>query len=352
EVHMGTAHEAPNYLQKKVAGIQVHYLPVAYRQSMGLASRGRAFRGYVEAVLRWATTQSELPDRVYATSTPLTVGYLAYRLKQRYDIPYHFEVRDLWPDVPLQMLPALKLLAPIFRFWERHIYRHAEGVVALSSPMAETVQRRAPKVPVTLIPNMADPELFHPRVADAAWRKRWGIPVGHRVIAYTGSLGQANAPTTVLNFMELTHKAKLPIHWVLLGEGSYWEEVQEKAPENTSFFSLSSKADVAFLLGGADFALISFLENIPVLGSNSPNKLFDALASGCVILTNREGWYSQEVERAQAGKMVNKSTLILLLTEYLKNYQLLESTQEKSVEMGARFALQEWIPRWKKFINA
>lgn len=40
-------------------------------------------------------------DLVYATSTPLTVGYIAMALKKSKMWPYVFEVRDLWTEFPI-----------------------------------------------------------------------------------------------------------------------------------------------------------------------------------------------------------------------------------------------------------
>ena len=40
-------------------------------------------------------------DICYATSTPLTIGLSALKIKKELGIPYYFEVRDLWPEAPV-----------------------------------------------------------------------------------------------------------------------------------------------------------------------------------------------------------------------------------------------------------
>ena len=42
-------------------------------------------------------------DLIYATSTPLTVAIPALLLKLFLGKKYLFEVRDLWPEVPIQL---------------------------------------------------------------------------------------------------------------------------------------------------------------------------------------------------------------------------------------------------------
>ncbi len=42
-------------------------------------------------------------DLIIATSTPLTLGIPALILKKFRKTPFLFEVRGLWPEVPIQM---------------------------------------------------------------------------------------------------------------------------------------------------------------------------------------------------------------------------------------------------------
>ena len=345
QVHVVTAHNQTEYLRRQISPhLVVHYLPVAYRQAMGMATRGKAFTGYVRAVLQWAAQQSATPDGIYATSTPLTVGYLAYRLHRRYQIPYVFEVRDLWPDVPFQLAPALRLMSPGLRYWERRIYRHARGIVALSPPMATAIQKRT-QTPTTVIPNFADRTLFRPEAPGPAWRERWQVPEGKLCIAYTGSIGLANAPSTLVAAVV----ASPTVHWVILGEGSHWAAVKAAlldAP-NVSFHPFDTKAEVADLLNSADAAWVSFLEKPQVLGTNSPNKFFEALASGCAVLTNRPGWYTDLIEDAGAGTGVTPEGLPVLLQQWAENPQRLKENQSAartlSEQFDANLLTQKWL---------
>ena len=66
-------------------------------------------------------------DLVISSSTPLSVGLPALLIKLLRGTPYVFEVRDLWPEVPIQM-GGLK--NPIFRWFakafEKIVYTHIE----------------------------------------------------------------------------------------------------------------------------------------------------------------------------------------------------------------------------------
>ncbi len=104
-------------------------------------------------------------DLVIATSTPLTVGFPALVLKKIKRIPYVFEVRDLWPEVPIQM-GALKnrFLIGLARWFERSVYKNAKHIIALSPGMRDGVlDQKINKEKVSMIPNMSKIDAFWPR---------------------------------------------------------------------------------------------------------------------------------------------------------------------------------------------
>ena len=117
---------------KVVDGIKVIYLKVPYDNSMGFYKRLWSFLIFIFRCSFVALKQKEV-DLVIATSTPLTIGFPALLLRYTKGIQYLFEVRDLWPEVPIQMgglrSPLLKKLSVDF---ERLIYKKAKHIVALS----------------------------------------------------------------------------------------------------------------------------------------------------------------------------------------------------------------------------
>ena len=56
------------------------------------------------------------PDVVFATHTPLTIGLAGAALAGHFNVPFVFEVRDLWPDALIN-LGALK--NPAIIWWLR-----------------------------------------------------------------------------------------------------------------------------------------------------------------------------------------------------------------------------------------
>ena len=96
-----------------IDGIKVIYVKEDYDQNMSITRRLKAFVKFMYKSSMIGMQQKNI-DLVIATSTPLTIGIPALVLKWFKKIPYIFEVRDLWPEVPIQM-GAIKNKWIIFR---------------------------------------------------------------------------------------------------------------------------------------------------------------------------------------------------------------------------------------------
>ena len=145
-VRMVTAGEGTS----TVDGIDVVGVPGAYSDYMSATAAtdrdrmlafGRFAAGATAAALR-----GPRPDVIYATSPPLTIALPALAAAARWRAPLVFEVRDLWPEAPIQMgalaNPRLQRQA---RSLERQAYRRARRVIALSPGIRDGViaRRRA-----------------------------------------------------------------------------------------------------------------------------------------------------------------------------------------------------------------
>jgi glycosyltransferase involved in cell wall biosynthesis len=303
EVEMITAHDQLNYDQRWIEGIKVHYLPVPYEQKFGFLKRTWAFLKFVrqcKSLLEKLTR----PDLLYITSTPLTTGIIGLWAKKRKAIPYVFEVRDLWPEAPIQV-GALQ--NPIFIQWlkrlEKRIYNQALSLVALSPGIASQIKQVCPNVEVALIPNFSDLTRFFPQ------EKPSQIPYNldlraNLTIAYTGALGLVNAVEELLDLAQLAQERGKEWNFLIMGEGSHLDSLQQKAKDlnlkYVRFLPFGNKEKVNEVLSLADFAWISFA-HYPVLKTNSPNKFFDALASGKAILVNHKGWVHDLVKTHDLG---------------------------------------------------
>jgi len=128
-----------NIVIKIVDGIKVVYIKSNYNQIMSISKRIYSFLSFMIKASFYAFREKSI-DLVFATSTPLTVGFPALFLKKIKKIPYIFEVRDLWPEVPIQMGGLKnKLLQKLAILFEKTIYKNAKYIIALSPGMYDGV---------------------------------------------------------------------------------------------------------------------------------------------------------------------------------------------------------------------
>ena len=100
--------------KRNIDGIEVVYVDnPAYNNYMSAPKKVWAFCAFIFNAIKAAKKEKDV-DIVFATSTPLTVGAIALRLKARKKWKYVFEVRDLWPEFPIE-IGAIKNKAAICR---------------------------------------------------------------------------------------------------------------------------------------------------------------------------------------------------------------------------------------------
>ncbi|WP_249929051.1 glycosyltransferase family 4 protein [Ectopseudomonas oleovorans] len=319
EVHMVTswreADGRTQWFQTQEDGIVVHWLPVAYSNHMSYSQRIRAFFRFA---LRAAQKAVSLRgDIVFATSTPLTIALPAVFAARRNSLPMVFEVRDLWPELPIAMgalrNPVLRWVA---RRLERWAYRHSESVVALSPGMRDGVVAAGyASGRVAVIPNSADNDFFQSTSASGArvfrQQRTW---LGERpLLVYTGTFGRINGVSYLVELAARLRVIAPDIRVLLVGDGQEVEQIRSRAVaagvlgDNLFIEGQVAKREIPALLAAADMTCSLFID-LPEMRANSANKFFDGLAAAKPIFLNYGGWQADLVEACGCGVVAwNKS---------------------------------------------
>lgn len=297
--------------RENVDGIDVVYLRnPAYSNYMSAIKKIWAFVAFIRNSIRAAAKERNV-DIVFATSTPLTIGEVALCLKRRKKWKYVFEVRDLWPEFPIEIGAIKNKLAIKFlRKFEKRIYDKAEHVVALSPGMKEGVMRAGtPESKVSMIPNMAKPDKFFPHEPNMEVVKQFGIDLSKFNVIHFGSMGRANGLQYIIEAAKcLKEKGDDTVRFFFMGRGATEPIVKKLAEDygltNVSFLGSHKMDVVSEVVNCCDASITTFL-NLPVLKTNSPNKLFDSLSAGKPIIVNSAGWTKDMVEKDDCGFYVD-----------------------------------------------
>jgi glycosyltransferase involved in cell wall biosynthesis len=311
EVHIVTTWRIPtkktDWYEEMIDGIHVHWLPISYNNSMTFLSRVRAFLRFALKSARKAAKIGG--DVILATSTPLTIAIPGIYASKAIKKPMVFEVRDLWPDIPITLgvirNPVLKKLA----IWlEKLAYSSSERVIALSQGMAEGVVRAGfPKNCIDVIPNSSDIDLFE-HCEEGARRFRQNHPeIGDGpIVLYPGTFGRVNGVSYLVKLANSTREIAEHVNFVVIGDGAEFDSVKSLAAElgvlGLNFFQYDSmsKRDLVDAFSAAS-VIASVVIDEPVLWANSANKFFDALASGTPIAINYQGWQAELLETSKVG---------------------------------------------------
>jgi glycosyltransferase involved in cell wall biosynthesis len=312
EVHMVTSDTQPTegtggWRETDESGIHVHWLPLPYSNSMAYADRMRAFGRF--AVNSSHRAMQLAGDVVFATSTPLTIavpGIFASRWNSR---PMVFEVRDLWPAIPIAV-GALKSRPAILaaQLLERAAYAGAAHIVALSPGMKAGVEAAgvSPEK-ITVIPNLCDAERFQvPASAGAEFRRRYPWLGDRPMVLYAGTFGLVNGVGYLVRLAADMLKRDPEVRFVVMGQGREEGALHALAGQlgvrdrNLFFLPGVPKAEMPAVLSAASLAT-SLFTDVPGMQDNSANKFFDALAAGRPLALNYGGWQAELLEREQFG---------------------------------------------------
>ena len=244
-------------------------------------------------------------DVAIASSGPITVGFLGLIAKKIRRKKFVFEVRDLWPagSIELGIIKGNFLKNAAFWFEEK-CYKNADLIVACSEGMKQDIEERFHYQHITVVPNACDTHLFfESKVRD--------IPAefqGKRLILYTGSLGVMDHCMQIMWAAKKFDIKKYPdVQFVIIGDGVERQMMQQYAAEenlsHVSFLGLVPKTEVVEWLRKAYCAIVCF-KDVPILNTVSPNKMFDAFASGLPIVQTTQGWIKQLLQGEQCGLTV------------------------------------------------
>jgi len=324
--------------------VKVCYIKEAYENTFGFNKRIKAFLSFFYKAFRIIISEKR-PDLLFATSTPLTVGVLALLIKKVKGIPYYFEVRDLWPLVPQEMgIFKNGFILKAAYFFEKKIYKNADKIIALSPPIKSYISGKIDeKEKVVCIPNFSDCEYF---LTDRnANSEKYPIVNGKFVIGYFGAAGKAN---DLLRLAEAAAYFKNTgisnLVFLVISSGAELANIKRYAEvqnlDNIIFPEFQNKDNIRDALTLCDASYISYAD-FPSLWTGSPNKFFDSIAAGKLIILNFEGWIKDTVEECGCGFYYDRQKpeqLWKKLEPYLKDEGLLETAQINS----RRLALEKF----------
>lgn len=303
--HHTTATELANVSWLRPAHHDVRSgVPFTWLVSSGY--RGNGLKRYVNmltftAALIGVGARQRRPDIIVGSSPHLLAGFGAWLLARRFRVPFIFEVRDMWPDMLVQLgLTTPLIITPLKRL-EAFLYKRADRVIALTDGIAERVAAKGVDADrIEVVPNgILRPAPIDDDTRDAM-RRALGWE-GKVVVVWAGSHNPMNGLDVVIEAARLLrgHDA---IRFAFIGDGALKMQLIEQARglDNVVFHDPLPKTEMSAWLRAADLGLLHS-RRFEVFSGARPNKLFDYMAAGLPIVSTVPGEAWSLIERVNAG---------------------------------------------------
>lgn len=286
-------------------------------------------------------------DIILVTSPPLFVGFSAYVLSKIKNVPFVFEIRDLWPESAIDTgVVTNRQIIKLAYWFESFVYRNAKLINVLTPAFREVLieKKGVPENKIVFIPNAADFSLsdaLQYNFEVESFRTEWGWD-GKFVITYVGAHGVANHLEQVLETADLLRKTN--VLFVLIGSGMQKAKLKEQATTmqlaNVLFLDPVAKAEVFKYIMASDMGT-SVLKKVDTFKTVYSNKTFDYMACKKPILMAIDGVSRELVEKAEAGIYVepeNPEDFASKIRLYLNDPERIK----REGENGNRFAKQNF----------
>lgn len=284
------------------------------------------------------------PDVIIGSTVHPFAGLLARKFAGKYNVPFIFEIRDLWPQTMIDMgtWKANGILSRLFFMIEKLTVSAADAIIALSPLIKDYLLKRYRYENVHYIPNGIDLISFNERFnsfKDAAIDNdtvntvRRLKTTNKFVIMYTGAIVLSNNIPMIINAAKQLRLKDADIHIVMVGKGQeakrYKKMIQDLSLDNISILDPVQKKYVPVLLNLTDMLLL--IQGKVYWGSM--NKLFDYLASEKPILSAVTVKHNDLIEELSCGFSVSANDEKDLLDKIIKLYDLPE---KEKISMGQK----------------
>jgi len=286
------------------------------------------------------------PDVVIGSSPHLLTPLAAYLVSKRYRVPFVMEVRDLWPQVivDLKKLSKQHPITKALQVLERFLYHQAERIIVLGPQMKEYIAAcDISQEKIVWIPNGVDLSRFEGLAASKS-------PDEVFKVMYLGAHGQANALDGLIHAARVVQDRGIQaIRFILVGDGPEKPRLMALAKElglrNVDFRAPVPKSEVSETLHESDTFIVNYEKAEVLRYGVSPNKLFDYMAAGRPVIFAGAA-SNNPVEESRCGFTVPPRDPEALAEAVIRLYQMPQEEQEAMGRRGREYVEKHHaIPR-------
>ena len=271
------------------------------------------------------------------------------------NVPVLLDLRDKWPDVFLDLLPASLRwagrigLGGLFR-QTSNVCRRATGLVGVTEAylrwgLQKAGRRRGPHdavVPIGYKRQRYPEELLHK--ARAFWDAAGVRPGdGFLTVCFFGTLGRQFAVETVIEAFRILHREEQKVRVVLCGKGDFLEHFRNQARDvpNVLFPGWIDKPRIRALMERSQVGLAPY-RNTANFAGHIPNKPAEYFSAGLPVVSSLEGGLAELLAGYGCGRTYGDSDA-RELAEILRHF----AARPEQLERMSRQALKIFDDRFE-----
>lgn len=231
-------------------------------------------------------------DVAFVDSTPPIQGLKMPLIKWLKRKPTIYNVQDIFPDslVGTGLTHEGSLIWKIGRMVEKITYRYADKIIVISEDFKKNIMAKGvPEDKIVIIYNWVDQN----KVVDVPREENklfdiYGLDRSKFYITYNGNIGLTQNMDMLLDVAKELQEEYEDIHFVLVGNGAYLDEVKRKVAdqqlENVHLLPFQPYEDISHVFSLGDASLVI---SKPGVGSNSvPSKTWSIMSASRPVLAN------------------------------------------------------------------
>ena len=280
------------------------------------------------------------PDVVIASSPQLLVGLSGWWIAFARQVPFVFEVRDLWPEslVAVGAGKENSLLHHALGAIAKFLYQHSDRVVVVSPAFKDHLMRHwyIPAEKISVVENGVETDLFAPApsAANKLLRRELGAE-GKVLICYIGTMGNAHGLETLLDAAAQLRQQNPEVLFLLVGEGAEKAKIkalaQSRGLANVHFFDQQPREKIPALISASDACLV-LLKKTDVFKTVIPTKMLEFMSCARPVILGVDGQARQILEDAGAGIAIEPENSEALVNAISR----LSADRELGTELGQR----------------
>jgi len=231
-------------------------------------------------------------DVAFVDSTPPIQGLKMPLIKWLKRKPTIYNVQDIFPDslVGTGLTHEGSLIWKIGRIVEKITYRYADKIIVISKDFKKNITAKGvPEDKIVVVYNWVD----QTKVVDVPREENklfdvYGLDRSKFYITYNGNIGLTQNMDMLLDVAKELQKVYEDIHFVLVGNGAYLDEVKRKVAdqqlENVHLLPFQPYEDISHVFSLGDASLVI---SKPGVGANSvPSKTWSIMSASRPVLAN------------------------------------------------------------------